>query len=65
MGLNLFLPLKTSHVSVHGDSFNSSGGINVSDSPGGFNSTACGVLLVQIQVPLAVPEISVEVLSVV
>ena len=42
MGLNVFLPLKKSNGSVHGDSFNSSGGLSVSDSSGGFNLSACG-----------------------
>ena len=31
-------------MSVHGDSFNSSGGLNVSDSLDGFSSSTCGVL---------------------
>ena len=60
-----------SHVSVHGDTFNSSGGLNRSDSSvvfnrsdslGGFIRVQVVVLLVQMYVPLAVPEISVEVL---
>ena len=53
-------------MSVHSYALNSSGGLNRadssvvfnrSDSTGGFNSSAGGCLAVQMQVPLAVPEI--------
>ena len=49
-------------MSVHGDSFNFSGGFNVSDSSGCFNSSSGDGFATAHVGPLVVSEISVKVL---